>query len=454
LARQAELGRLFEQDGDKVSYVTLSRKGRNTLARQGADVVCIQDVGDAAGRERRVTVGDFAAMERLYGLVSLRDVYLADRATPRKGEQQAAEDTVRFLWAWEHYFDTHPEIRCVIPDVGAELVRRTAYFVCRRRGIRQMLWFVKPFPNSLLLLTDDFHARLVTKQEVWNTRPSERELMQARRFLAAFEEDMRPFVPIRPPVLTIRRIGNFFRMLVDAIFLERGYQEHLVPLRFLSSNVARWIKIRLFRWLLYRPLDLDRPFVLFPLHVTDDFKTSVMTPHCVHQDYFVQLCADALPQGYTLAVKEHPSNVGGERLSMMFRLAKLPNIRIVAPETSTKWLIIRSAAVAVLSSTTGLEALFLRKRVVTFGKPFYSGLGLTFDIDDVSGVRAVMREALDSGGPPEDALLTFVALGMQRTFPGKPPMIDRSDENLRKVYGSLRRKVAELCEEEPIGRLG
>ena len=33
-------------------------------------------------------------------------------------------------------------------------------------------------------------------------------------------------------------------------------------------------------------------------------------------------------------------------------------------------------------------------------------------------------------------------------------MIDRSDENLRKVYGSLRRKVAELCEEEPIGRLG
>lgn len=447
LFRQAELGRLFEQDGDKVSYVTLSRKGRNTLARHGADVVCIQDI--AAGAGRGVSAEDVVAAERRYGLVSLRDVYLPDRATPRKGEARAIADTVRLFRAWEHYFDTHPEIGCVIPDVGAELIRRTAYFTGRRRGIRQIVWFVKPFPHPLLLQTDDFHAKLVTRDEVWGSRPSESDLEAARRFLAAFREDTRPFVPVRQVRLSLPRLWRFFQMLADAAFVERGYQEHLTPLRLFRKNWERWLRLRLSRRWLYRPLD-DRPFVLFPLHVTDDFKTSVMMPHCVHQDYFVRLCADALPQGYVLAVKEHPSNVAGESFALMRRLARLPNVRVVPPETSIKWLVSRAAAVTVLSSTTGLEALFFGKPVVTFGQPFYSGLGLTFDVNDVSGVRPVVREALESSGPDADALLRFVALAMQRTFPGKPPMSDRSSQNLLTLYASLTRRLRALREEESV----
>jgi hypothetical protein len=438
------MGRLFEQDGDKVAYVTLSRKGRNALARRGADVVCIQDVAADVGR--RASAEAVVEAERRYGLVSLRDVYIADRATPRKSEARALEDTLRLFRTWEHYFDTHPEIDCVIPDVGAELIRRTAYFVCRRRGIRQILWFVKPFPNPLLLVTDDFHARLVNRDEVWGAPPPDADLQAARRFLAAFREDARPFVPVRRIRLSFRRLRRLVQMLADAAFVERGYQEHLVPLRLFRTNVARWLRLRLFRWRLYRRLD-DRPFVLFPLHVTDDFKTSVMTPHCVHQDYFVRLCAAALPQGYVLAVKEHPANVGGEPVRLMRQLARLPNVRIVPPEASIKWLVSRAAAVTVLSSTTGLEALFLGKPVVTFGKPFYGGLGLTVDVDDVSQVRPLMRQALASGSPDADAVLRFVAIGMRRTFPGLPPMADRSRENLQALYGSLRRKLDALREE-------
>src|SRR5207245_6442660 len=142
-----------------------------------------------------------------------------------------------------------------IPDVGAELIRRTAYFVCRRRGIRQIVWFTKPFPHPLLLLADDVHTRLVTRDEVWRGRPSDADLDAARRFLEAFRADAQPFVPVRRVRLSYRRLWRFFGMLADRVFIERGYQEHLTPLRFFRKNLERWLKLRLFLWLLSRPPD-------------------------------------------------------------------------------------------------------------------------------------------------------------------------------------------------------
>ena len=55
----------------------------------------------------------------------------------------------------------------------------------------------------------------------------------------------------------------------------------------------------------------------------------------------------------------------------------MPNVRLVAPHTSSHELIRRAEAIAVISSTVGLEALLYGKPVLTLGQPFYSGYGVT-----------------------------------------------------------------------------
>ena len=61
------------------------------------------------------------------------------------------------------------------------------------------------------------------------------------------------------------------------------------------------------------PLDAARPFVYFPLHVTDDYKIKRVIPHCVDQASIIEQVADALPHGYDLVLKEHPMSIGRNR---------------------------------------------------------------------------------------------------------------------------------------------
>ena len=60
----------------------------------------------------------------------------------------------------------------------------------------------------------------------------------------------------------------------------------------------------------YDQLDPARPFVYFPLHVTDDYKIKRIIPHCVDQASLVEQIADALPAGHDLVLKEHPMSLG------------------------------------------------------------------------------------------------------------------------------------------------
>ena len=89
---------------------------------------------------------------------------------------------------------------------------------------------------------------------------------------------------------------------------------------------------------LYRPLDAARPFVYFPLHVTDDYKIKRVIPHCVDQASIIEQVADALPHGHDLVLKEHPMSIGRNRLALLRRLRadpeRAPRRRRTRPRTS------------------------------------------------------------------------------------------------------------------------
>jgi hypothetical protein len=99
-------------------------------------------------------------------------------------------------------------------------------------------------------------------------------------------------------------------------------------------------------------------------------------------------------------------------------------------------LIQRSQAIVVISSTVGLEALMYAKPVLTLGQPFYSGYGVTLDVDSFREIRDQVPALLEFQ-PERERILEFMHAAMRRCYPGAPVLVDSSDANALALADSL-----------------
>jgi capsule polysaccharide export protein KpsC/LpsZ len=93
-------------------------------------------------------------------------------------------------------------------------------------------------------------------------------------------------------------------------------------------------------------------------------------------------------------------------------------------------------AIAVISSTVGLEALLYGRPVLTLGQPFYSGYGVTLDVDSFREIREAVP-ALLRFTPDRERTLRFLVAAMRACYPGKPVLVDDSDANAAALAASL-----------------
>lgn len=112
-------------------------------------------------------------------------------------------------------------------------------------------------------------------------------------------------------------------------------------------------------------------FFLYPLHFQPEYTTSVLATYYTDQASTVRNIAFALPFGYRLYVKEHPSSVGTRPDWFYERIKEVPNIVLVPANESVEELIKNSSGLVVLSGTMGMEAALAGKPVYILGKVFY-----------------------------------------------------------------------------------
>jgi hypothetical protein len=428
----AELARL----GHEAVHVTFSPSAARSLRRKGFRTYSMPDELERALGDQDLGA-EAARVEANYDMLSLRDVYRTDWPVAPLGEEAAVERTVRHFLAFERIFDeVSPDV--VVPEVGSETMRTAAHLIARARGIETLFLFYTIFPNALRLYANTMHAPIVSEEDI---RPlAEHERAEITRFIDEFTSAGRPIRAYRRPRVTPRTLRDFARHVVVAATLDRR-NEYLQPSRFVANYVRERARATAARRL-YEPLGDDpRPFVYFPLHVTDDYKIKRVIPHCVDQAAIIELVAASLPQGLDLVLKEHPMSIGRNRLSLLRRLRANENVRLVEPHTSSHELIRRAEAVAVISSTVGLEALLYGQRVMTLGQPFYSGIGATLDVDSFREVPEKTNELLRFA-PNRERTLQFLHAAMRRCRPGKPFLVDSSPENAAALAHSLHEAVA------------
>lgn len=147
---------------------------------------------------------------------------------------------------------------------------------------------------------------------------------------------------------------------------------------------------------------LPNRFIVFFLHYQPE-RTSVPEGQGYGQQWLaLRALANALPDGYKLVVKEHPSTFryhfdpSFRGLQLYEQIIRLPNTCLVPLSCSPFDLIDKASAVATITGTVGVEAIIRGKPVIVFGSAQYRGRKGVFWVRSSDQVRSVM-EQIDAG---------------------------------------------------------
>jgi hypothetical protein len=425
-------GRELERRGHEVVHVTVSRRAAQELRAKGVDARALPDAIAALDAPASLDE-EVRRIETTYPIPHLRDVYRNDRPCAGRSEEWCVRRTVDHFRALECIFDeVAPEV--ALPEVGNETIRIVTHLIAGTRAIPTLFILHTIFPSPLRVYVDTLHAPIAPPEELRELSADERQ--EVEEFRASFTSAATPIREFRRVPVEARRAKVFAGHVTRKLTDDRD-NDYLRPWRLLHQNASEWLRARAARPF-YDHLDPRRPFVYFPLHVTDDYKIQRIVPHCADQASLVEQVADALPQGHDVVLKEHPMSLGRNSIRLLRRLRKRANVRLVSPYTNTHELIRRCEAVVVISSTVGLEALLYGKPVLTLGDPYYAGFGVTLDVDSFAELHETVPELLRFRPDPE-RITRFLHMCMRQCHPGHPLLVDRSEENALTVADTLER---------------
>lgn len=432
----------LREHGISAGHVLMSRYAQRQQRNIQADIFDFQALLDGVSVVHPLE--ESTRLAEKYGIPSIRFVYLADPTLNRVWDEASLlRYTVEGFLAWENFFD-HYDFDAIITDLGSEIARMVLIHVARYRNIPTLHINRLPLPNSLALNTDYRLPLSIDRADVSNVTSKQKEF--ARKFINDFRK--RPDqlflsqLQFAPPIVNSQRIKKLIEdALVHWRFEKNGALAPYWAMRTrIPESIRRIVNKALVRKLYTEPMDGDK-YVLLPFHYSVDFQLTVRAPHCYDQIAIAKLCARSLPEGMKLYLKEHPNYVGGISPSALGQVLEYANVRLLPPTIRASEAIKKASLVVVINSTLGLEALLHGKPVITLGNPFYSGLGLTIDVNNFSELPDAVSRGL-SWKTCDGLLNAFVATAMNKTYPGAPSYLDPTAENVSAFAESVLSKLA------------
>lgn len=169
--------------------------------------------------------------------------------------------------------------------------------------------------------------------------------------------------------------------------------------------------------------DLSRQNYIFcPLQVPGDSQITVYGDWVASVDDMIshlEKAAAALPEGWSLRVKEHPNT----RVSFARRLSGLAKQRIVLDNfTDTMEQIAASRAVLTINSSVGFESFFFDKPVLVLGHAFYGFDQLATKVQSSSHLAHLLADPEKLSFNPSDRN-AFMSYVVERHFPSETDIL-------------------------------
>jgi hypothetical protein len=431
VAMNGDIAQVLARAGARVALIAHTRYGERELKRRGLDVFFLYEHFEP---RRPLVIDDVTAIEKKYELGSLADFVFPEHMVPATNPQPMLFRRAVHGFQWLENFCSSHDVSLFLNNLGPEILRRCMFRLRDKGG-----------PESVVLDFAPIHGRfaLTTHEVTWDELPNELPTLTAAErqrmadFVATATAERRPFA--NPQSLTVapRNLIGAFRYAQRALTERLDYS---LPALF-YQRAESVIRVRLGQHLYQRPEPGER-FYFFPLHLMDDSAITIRAPQFQRQEDVVRYMAErVVPVGAKLYVKPHPGAMHAYSYTMLSTLAKIPNVRLIDPRVVSHSLIANAEAVIVINSSVGFEALLYGKPVVTLGRVFYRGQGLTTDVDQLAELPRAVADAVRR---PTDVerMYRFLHACHEATYPGH--LTQRTPENLELLTKALVAKAAKL----------
>lgn len=143
-------------------------------------------------------------------------------------------------------------------------------------------------------------------------------------------------------------------------------------------------------------VDLNVPFVYFPLAVDLERNQLVLTPYYTNQIEIIRHIAKSLPVGYKLYVKENPSQVTREwrKISDYKEIMDIPNVTLIHPSFHQEHLLKNCSLVITIGGSSGFEAACYGKPSIVFADVGYLLLPSVQRVSDIEELPNIIRVSL------------------------------------------------------------
>jgi hypothetical protein len=435
-----ELGAEIRRHGYSFASITTSRFADRVMADYGHAYFNLHDmIGELRSRRNINYAEEAKRIEQTYG-VNINNYCLAEamlEAPHVKNDKQLFEGVVDDYILAEEFLQRY-QIGCLIQNQGAEIIRRVLSRVGTFRDIPSAWINWSPISERMFIYPDENTSRNGIGKVKSINELSEDEVKEATSYIATFRYNRDMYLHHRDLHLAVkpRAFLRPMRELYRKYRVNQG-QESRKVLRLYFHSICMELERLYYDITLPRNTDGVGGFFFLPLHFRRESQLTIRAPHCLDQEAIVAMVARSLPTGYRLYVKEHPNHIGEIPRRVIKQISRMKDVVLLHPRTHSHELIQKSAGTVVINSTAGFESILYQKPVVVLGKPFYSDLGLTIDVDDYSCIPEALRRALNMGEIPYESVITFVDTLHKGSYPGCYG--DTSERNIRAVTDSILR---------------
>lgn len=202
----------------------------------------------------------------------------------------------------------------------------------------------------------------------------------------------------------------------------------------------------------------ERPYVLYLLHFQPEATTLPCGGVFVDQLLAINMLAACLPNDTELYVKEHPGywttmmdpdGMGEARSKVYYDdIRSIPKVKLIRHDVSSLELMDRCMALATITGTAGIEALFKGKPVLVFGNQFYTEFPGVFHIKSNAECKKAIREICEGITMPTIRELRACYKTLEPIM-----TVDVTDTVKTSLEDENMRKLAESAAEEYVSGL-
>lgn len=392
----------------------------------------------------------------------------ADRYLPEYSPAVRRKIAGAIYFALSDVFDRF-KINAFVSEPVALFTTHVAFYLSKKHGVRLLMWANTYFPGYLYFsnqidisvpvrvgaLTDaEIQAvNAVVASYVTGVTEDKRGPANHHSFisnklskLSYFKQrqGLEPLVVrpgLRSKAIQIARLGRaalsraFFPRFSD--FMTAGaVSEHRFYLRALNTSRSHYDSM---------PSAYSGSHVVYPLQYEPEATLLYFAPDFVSQSQFVETILRSLPDNHILWVKEHPNQFGalGEQNWREMR-RRYENLRLIHGRESVRELIRKSALVVAISSSAGMDALAIGRRVIVAGQVFYRYMTGALPVTSAAEIAAALNDPANYG--PVDNIDRNIAELEQfatKCYPGDPQPAHGLflPENLDSIARAIRNEI-------------